>query len=420
MIKTKLKFLLLFIILFNNLDGQSFNRSKESKSNIEKFMLVPFAYAVSTDSIETVTFIEIPFSTLQFIKNGDGFLASYRASISLKDEDGMDLGYNVWNDTIRVSNYTETKLRNKNRKHFFKKTLPIGDKIKVIAELHDEDTRKKGIRETVLELSDYKKRPSILEPIFMLDLPGDWGFQAGKIPTKGSQVREFGDSISIFISGFVKNDDFEISVEFSNSNVNDSLIYSIDRSGNKGYFNHMISIPGYLLNSLKNEFTVILYQNRKTIDKKISFTIYKPGVSSFISNIDLALRQMKYALTNKERNQLKGISKNERESMFYEFWKNRDPTPDTEYNELMEEYYERVYYSNEHFDAWQPGWETDRGMIYILFGPPDEIQRTNPSISTSSLYQVWSYYRLNQQFIFKDQNGFGDFRLETPFLGAGL
>ena len=138
------------------------------------------------------------------------------------------------------------------------------------------------------------------------------------------------------------------------------------------------------------------------------------------SNIDLALRQMKYTLTNKERNQLKGISKNERESMFYEFWKNRDPTPDTEYNELMEEYYERVYYSNEHFDAWQPGWETDRGMIYILFGPPDEIQRTNPSTSTSSLYQVWSYYRLNQQFIFKDQNGFGDFRLETPFLGAGL
>ena len=65
-------------------------------------------------------------------------------------------------DTIRVSNYTETKVRNKNRKHFLKKTLPIGDKIKIVAELHDEDTRKKGLREKVLDLNDYHKKPSIL------------------------------------------------------------------------------------------------------------------------------------------------------------------------------------------------------------------------------------------------------------------
>ena len=45
-----------------------------------------------------------------------------------------------------------------------------------------------------------------------------------------------------------------------------------------------------------------------------------------------------------------------------------DPTPSTEHNELMEEYYRRVSYSNENFDGWKDGWETDRGMIYILFG----------------------------------------------------
>ena len=55
---------------------------------------------------------------------------------------------------------------------------------------------------------------------------------------------------------------------------------------------------------LRFDFTIELNQGRKTVDKKISFTIYKPGVSSFISNIDIAIRQMKYAITNKERNQL--------------------------------------------------------------------------------------------------------------------
>ena len=58
------------------------------------------------------------------------------------------------------------------------------------------------------------------------------------------------------------------------------------------------------------------------------------------------------------------------------------------------------------------------GMIYILFGPPDEIQRSNLNSSNSSAYQVWYYNRINKQFIFKDQNGFGDYRLDRPFIGS--
>ena len=104
--------------------------------------------------------------------------------------------------------------------------------------------------------------------------------------------------------------------------------------------------------------------------------------------------------------------------MFNELWKLRDPTPRTEFNELMEEYYERVWFANENFDTWAPGWETDMGMIYILFGPPDDIQKSNPMSSTSALYQIWQYYSLNKQFVFKDQNGFGDFRLDTPYMGT--
>ena len=171
---------------------------------------------------------------------------------------------------------------------------------------------------------------------------------------------------------------------------------------------------------MKNDFRIVLTQKKSTDEKKVSFITYKPGVSNFVHNIDLALKQMKYVMTNEERVSLKGQSKKNKEQIFYTLWKERDPTPTTEYNELMEEYYGRVRYTNEHFDAWQPGWETDRGMIYILFGPPDEIQRTNPSTSTASLYQVWSYYKISKQFVFRDQNGFGDYRLDTPFLGAGL
>ena len=62
----------------------------------------------------------------------------------------------------------------------------------------------------------------------------------------------------------------------------------------------------------------------------------------------------------------------EREAFIENFWLERDPTPDTEENEYREEYYRRVAYANETFASGIPGWKTDRGMIYIKYGAPDE------------------------------------------------
>ena len=63
----------------------------------------------------------------------------------------------------------------------------------------------------------------------------------------------------------------------------------------------------------------------------------------------------------------------EREQFIEQFWLRRDPTPDTVENEYKEEHYRRIAYSNEHFASGIPGWRSDRGRIYITFGPPDEI-----------------------------------------------
>ena len=174
------------------------------------------------------------------------------------------------------------------------------------------------------------------------------------------------------------------------------------------------------MNSLKNDFSIILTQNHKNNQKKISFSKYKSGISSYIKNIDLAIKQMKYIIDNDKNEHANKKFRKDKENLFYSLWKDMDPTPETEHNELMDEYYKRVSYANENFDGWKDGWETDRGMIYILFGPPDQVERTNPSMSNSTLYQIWTYNRINKQFIFKDQNGFGDFRLDSPFNGIGI
>lgn len=86
-----------------------------------------------------------------------------------------------------------------------------------------------------------------------------------------------------------------------------------------------------------------------------------------------------YIITDEERAAFRQLSNDEERDNFIEaFWQRRDPTPDTEENEYKEEHYQRIAYANEHFAAGVPGWKTDRGRMYIVFGKPDEIE-SHPS-----------------------------------------
>ena len=82
-----------------------------------------------------------------------------------------------------------------------------------------------------------------------------------------------------------------------------------------------------------------------------------------------------YIISDEEKKAFHQLNTDEEREQFVEqFWLRRDPTPDTEENEFKEEHYRRIAYANEHFASGIPGWRTDRGRIYIQYGPPDEIE----------------------------------------------
>jgi GWxTD domain-containing protein len=84
---------------------------------------------------------------------------------------------------------------------------------------------------------------------------------------------------------------------------------------------------------------------------------------------------VKWIITDEELSTFKKLSNNAERDQFIEaFWRRRDPTPDTAENEYKEEHYRRIAYANEHFAAGIPGWRTDRGRIYIMYGPPSSIE----------------------------------------------
>jgi len=137
-----------------------------------------------------------------------------------------------------------------------------------------------------------------------------------------------------------------------------------------------------------------------------------------------------YIISDDEKRAFNALSTPEEREQFKEnFWLRRDPTPDTIENEYREEHYERIAYANERFASGKPGWKTDRGRIYILYGKPDEID-DHPSGGTYERkfeegggttqtypFQVWTYryleavHRNNVELEFVDPSLSGEFRL---------
>ncbi|MDQ3668215.1 MAG: GWxTD domain-containing protein [Acidobacteriota bacterium] len=140
-------------------------------------------------------------------------------------------------------------------------------------------------------------------------------------------------------------------------------------------------------------------------------------------------KDVTYIITDDERKAFKKLATDdERERFIEEFWRRRDPDPDTDENEFKEEYYERIAYANEHFASGIPGWKSDRGRIWIMYGKPDG-RETHPmggmydrpphegGGSTSTYpFETWFYRYLpgvgsGVEIEFVDPTGSGEYRL---------
>src|SRR5688572_17625724 len=136
-----------------------------------------------------------------------------------------------------------------------------------------------------------------------------------------------------------------------------------------------------------------------------------------------------YIITKEEKRAFMALQTDEeRENFIENFWRRRDPNPDTEENEYREEYYERIAYANEHFTSGIPGWKTDRGRTYIAWGKPDSIEShpaggayDRPSYegggsTTTYPFEIWFYRHLDGvgdglEIEFVDPTGTGEYRI---------
>jgi GWxTD domain-containing protein len=127
---------------------------------------------------------------------------------------------------------------------------------------------------------------------------------------------------------------------------------------------------------------------------------------------DRMLEPLSYIASPQEMDWLRSLPPAQQAQGWEEFWRRRDPTPDTQRNEVQLEFFRRVRYAEHHFQGFGPGWRSDMGRIYIKFGPPDQIEN-RPQTSTDPQLEIWYYNQPYRRFVFADSEGFGRYLLRN-------
>jgi len=147
------------------------------------------------------------------------------------------------------------------------------------------------------------------------------------------------------------------------------------------------------------------------------------GTAQQKSNVGLPPRynkwigeDVRWIITPQERGEFLELSTDkQRDSYVIEFWKRRNPNPDSKNNAFKEEHYRRLAFSNEHFATKIPGWKTDRGHVFIVYGPPDSIVK-HSSIGMNPAEELWNYRLIpgggaDLSFQFVDRCACGEYML---------
>lgn len=386
-------------------------------------------------------YTKVPYAHLQFIKGNEGFTASYEISaefftLTAQGKRGNRVQSHVWERTVTTENFAATQ-----SDHVFD---PLTQSLtfapgRYLLEIQLED-RVRGeafVRELPLLVRPLNK-PIAVSDLILLD---EYDARENTItPTVGNRIGTDQEHFRLFYEIYARQPD-RISVTREVVRLNKSngppsamaAIFGLNKDDDElgevsftraemmpvktGRTQLVVEIPmrdlkagDYLVRvKVSDESNRVLDAAEKVVQ------VHWTGLAEHIRNLDDAIKQLQYIAKDKEvRYILDGRSENERLTRFMAFWKRRDPTPATERNEHMEEYYYRIDYANREYGSLVDGWKTDRGNVMIRFGEPDYVER-HPFNYDTKPYEVWYYYRIGRRFIFVDKTGLGDYELWVPY-----
>ncbi len=385
-------------------------------------------------------YYKIANTGLSFLPHEKGFVARYKLTVRVF-RDNQQVGYETFKREKIVNSRARTKMYSDFVLNLVDFDLQSG-KYRVVVNLEDRSNERTAKKEINVKLSNFSrsKHPKISGLEFLYSSKpakeSDRFFRKGDIVAvplvdRGLQGGADGGPVLYYFEIYQGADsalnvivDTKIKHQTKGLVYHDSIHVMLDRPQSKEL--RRINLRDFSPGSY--EIEVAVYTSEKKMKrKKPSFT----RENAFSVNWSLegrvrhdyetVFRQLELIATAEERRTLKDAkTPEERIFAWTAFWKDRDPTPETKENESLQVFYARVRYADAHFSTpHRLGWKSDRGGVFLKQGRPDEVNDQPVSASVGA-YQIWFYYNAAGEplrFVFFDEYGDEDFRLQYPYDG---
>lgn len=341
----------------------------------------------------------------------------------------------TWTDTLYVANFEDTQTNKKFTSGALTTKLTPGSynyvlQLSMLQEINERSTQRREIEIPALSkknkgeiyLIDSVKENSNGTEYVLINMDDNIVFGKDftaliRIPDykqsktykaivkKANGNKSANDSTGSLFNSDISSDSFIQNASLSvNKNSEPTLI--LKKSGDFTFA--VVKIPSRNFDNSGYTLTIKDSKSDSTVAER-KFQTYWQDMPASLYNLNIAIDMLKFIVSKDEIERINRGSEKERERKFREFWEKRDPTPNTVYNELMAEYYRRIDYAYNEFGSQQEpmGHESDRGEVYIKFGPPNSKERVFPPGGKTR--ETWKYP--NQTFVFEAVSGFGDFKL---------
>ena len=396
--------------------------SREREANDQSLFLDVIGFSSRTGGGARLdVFVQVGFDILSFLKNGELYDASYEMTISVLDSAGSLVSEKLWTEEVKGVPFDRSV--SPSSVSITQRSFPVNPgRYLVRVMMYDKESKVNRQIAREVQVPDFGGPDLSLSGIMVLNRVVMQGDRRSITPNVSSNIGTIPDSFFVYVETYnPKNLDTTVIFMVVLNSKGDAVLARdtvvILKPGRGDliltFYHATLPLGDYKL-AVSARSPKAMEDDPMLVTTVKNVIVRWQGVPRSVKDLDLAIDQLRYIAKDDEFSTLRDSkSAEDKQKRFNDFWKKRDPNPNTPRNERMEEFYARVEYANKHFSHYLDGWRTDMGMVFIVFGPPNNVER-HPFETDTKPYEVWSYYELNYSILFMDETGFGDYRLQTP------
>jgi GWxTD domain-containing protein len=419
----------IILVLYIALSAQVFSQPERFRQlNFEK---LPFQKPIFTqtlvfpgDSLSTIYYLyKVSYQNIVFLKNDGDYNAEIRVDIEITDTNSNFVKREIRDWKIQATSFEQTNSAELFAEGLISLSLSEG-KYNINPIITDQNSKRefkigndrldvnKSKRKSELLIVDSKKVKCEDEEFFKLtNFEGNIPFNSDEynliIPVPDVSLQEINVTVLSDADTIIKKTLTEFFI--SSIGFEECASKILVTKGKDQQTNNFI-LNGVSRKFKEGPFSVIVNEDKEMKFNSFVFWYNKPAS---LRDPELAIKALKHIEEETVIDSLLDLDAEKLYEGLVDYWKKMDPSPETEYNELMAQYYSRVDYAQINFTSLTgvKGIDTDRGKIFIKFGKPDQVERA--SNEHGKIVETWIYVKPQRRFVFVDKQGVGEFSLES-------